>query len=99
MKYARKIQEEWKVTHIRIEYNVSPLRRKVTVANVSENKIESEEDSTMALELIRFVKKLLAELEPEDSDGDARIVDGMVSKPHNQKCVISSPCLTGIRAG
>ncbi|GJV58288.1 hypothetical protein Tco_1459293 [Tanacetum coccineum] len=25
---------------------------------------------TMALELIRFVKKLLAELEPEDSDGD-----------------------------
>ncbi|GJS95716.1 hypothetical protein Tco_0802684 [Tanacetum coccineum] len=28
------------------------------------------EDSTMALELIRFVKKLVAELEPEDSDGD-----------------------------
>ncbi|GJT39949.1 hypothetical protein Tco_0939814 [Tanacetum coccineum] len=35
-----------------------------------ELKLESEEDSTMALELIRFVKKLLAELEPEDSDGD-----------------------------
>ncbi|GJR10206.1 hypothetical protein Tco_0792858 [Tanacetum coccineum] len=33
-------------------------------------RVESEEDSTMALELIRFVKKLLAELEPEDSDGD-----------------------------
>ncbi|GKG25181.1 hypothetical protein Tco_0395809, partial [Tanacetum coccineum] len=32
--------------------------------------LESEEDSTMALELIRFVKILLAELEPEDSDGD-----------------------------
>ncbi|GJV92357.1 putative ribonuclease H-like domain-containing protein [Tanacetum coccineum] len=31
---------------------------------------ESEEDSTMALELIRFIKKLLAELEPEDFDGD-----------------------------
>ncbi|GJZ78270.1 hypothetical protein Tco_0642942, partial [Tanacetum coccineum] len=32
--------------------------------------LESEEDSTMALELIRFIKKLLAELEPEDFDGD-----------------------------
>ncbi|GJU48140.1 hypothetical protein Tco_1217695, partial [Tanacetum coccineum] len=32
--------------------------------------LESEEDSTMALELIRFVKKLIAELEPEDSDGN-----------------------------
>ncbi|GKD02168.1 hypothetical protein Tco_1177142 [Tanacetum coccineum] len=32
--------------------------------------LESEEDSTMTLELIRFVKKLVAELEPEDSDGD-----------------------------
>ncbi|GJR55973.1 hypothetical protein Tco_1406494 [Tanacetum coccineum] len=33
-------------------------------------KLESEEDSTMALELIRFVKKLIAELEPENSNGD-----------------------------
>ncbi|GJV40699.1 hypothetical protein Tco_1419139 [Tanacetum coccineum] len=32
--------------------------------------LESEEDSTMALELIRFVKKLIAELEHENSDGD-----------------------------
>ncbi|GJT23508.1 hypothetical protein Tco_0893445 [Tanacetum coccineum] len=31
---------------------------------------ENEEDSTMALELIRFVKKQIAELEPKDSDGD-----------------------------
>ncbi|GJT89447.1 hypothetical protein Tco_1071164 [Tanacetum coccineum] len=31
---------------------------------------ESEEDSTMALELIRFIKKVLAELEPKDFDGD-----------------------------
>ncbi|GJW94794.1 hypothetical protein Tco_0174466 [Tanacetum coccineum] len=36
-----------------------PLRKKVLFANV-ELKLESEEDSTMALELIRFVKKLLA---------------------------------------
>ncbi|GJZ92493.1 hypothetical protein Tco_0664558, partial [Tanacetum coccineum] len=32
--------------------------------------LESEEDSPMALEFIRFVKKLIAELEPEDSDGN-----------------------------
>ncbi|GJY25811.1 putative ribonuclease H-like domain-containing protein [Tanacetum coccineum] len=31
---------------------------------------EYEEDSTMALELIRFVKKLVAELEPENSNRD-----------------------------
>ncbi|GJT71741.1 hypothetical protein Tco_1031027 [Tanacetum coccineum] len=33
---------------------------------------KTEEDSTMALELIRFVKKQIAELEPEDSDGDEK---------------------------
>ncbi|GJU69822.1 putative ribonuclease H-like domain-containing protein [Tanacetum coccineum] len=33
-------------------------------------KLETEEDNTMALELIRFVKKQIAELEPKDSDGD-----------------------------
>ncbi|GJV03400.1 hypothetical protein Tco_1336969, partial [Tanacetum coccineum] len=37
-----------------------------------ELKLESEEDSTMALELIRFVKKLIAELEPENFDGDGK---------------------------
>ncbi|GKF51392.1 hypothetical protein Tco_0147859, partial [Tanacetum coccineum] len=46
-----------------------PLRKKVLL-QILELKLESEEDSTMALELIRFVKKLVAELEPEDSDGD-----------------------------
>ncbi|GJU27968.1 hypothetical protein Tco_1166589 [Tanacetum coccineum] len=35
-----------------------------------ELKLETEEDNTMALELIRFVKKQIAELEPKDSDGD-----------------------------
>ncbi|GKE60979.1 hypothetical protein Tco_1511346, partial [Tanacetum coccineum] len=43
-----------------------PLRKKVLV-HMLKLKLVSEEDSTMALELIRFVKKLLAELEPEDS--------------------------------
>ncbi|GJX06664.1 hypothetical protein Tco_0194596 [Tanacetum coccineum] len=33
-------------------------------------KLETEEDSTIALELIRFVKKQIAELEPKDSDGN-----------------------------
>ncbi|GKB53432.1 hypothetical protein Tco_0904185 [Tanacetum coccineum] len=33
---------------------------------------KTEEDSTIALELIRFVKKQIAELEPEDSDGDEK---------------------------
>ncbi|GKB29487.1 hypothetical protein Tco_0868888 [Tanacetum coccineum] len=37
--------------------------------------LESEEDSTMALELIRFIKKLIVELEPEDSDGNGRIFE------------------------
>ncbi|GKA77408.1 hypothetical protein Tco_0783869 [Tanacetum coccineum] len=37
-----------------------------------ELKLESEEDNTMALELIRFVKKLIAELEPENSDGNEK---------------------------
>ncbi|GJW40359.1 hypothetical protein Tco_0066204 [Tanacetum coccineum] len=46
-----------------------PLRKKVLV-KMLKLKLESEEDSTMALELIRFVKKLLVELEPEDSDGN-----------------------------
>ncbi|GJV14226.1 hypothetical protein Tco_1359549 [Tanacetum coccineum] len=39
-----------------------------------ELKLESEEDITMALELIRFVKKLIAELEPEDSDGNEELM-------------------------
>ncbi|GJW76194.1 hypothetical protein Tco_0137876 [Tanacetum coccineum] len=46
-----------------------PLRKKVLL-QMLELKLESKEDSTIALELIRFVKKLVAELEPEDSDGD-----------------------------
>ncbi|GKE25220.1 hypothetical protein Tco_1436732 [Tanacetum coccineum] len=51
------------------DWNVYPLRMKVML-QMLEYKLESEEDSTMALELIRFVKKLIAKLEPEDSDGN-----------------------------
>ncbi|GJR00993.1 hypothetical protein Tco_0523977 [Tanacetum coccineum] len=46
-----------------------PLRKK-ELLQMLELKLKSEEDSTMALKLIRFVKKLIAELEPKNSDGD-----------------------------
>ncbi|GJT52033.1 hypothetical protein Tco_0978190 [Tanacetum coccineum] len=56
------------VIHMLVEKKY-PLRKKVLL-QMLELKLESKEDSTMALELIRFVKKLIAELEPENSDGD-----------------------------
>ncbi|GJX35989.1 putative ribonuclease H-like domain-containing protein [Tanacetum coccineum] len=52
------------VIHMLVEKKY-PLRKEVLV-QMLKLKLESEEDSTMALELIKFVKKLLAELEPED---------------------------------
>ncbi|GJX70343.1 hypothetical protein Tco_0307514 [Tanacetum coccineum] len=52
------------VIHMLIEKKY-PLRKEVLM-QMLKLKLESEEDSTMALELIRFVKKLLAELEPEE---------------------------------
>ncbi|GKF54452.1 hypothetical protein Tco_0161362, partial [Tanacetum coccineum] len=48
---------------------------KKVLLKMLELKLESKEDSTMALELIRFVKKLLAELVPEDSDPNGDEVD------------------------
>ncbi|GJV17158.1 hypothetical protein Tco_1362481 [Tanacetum coccineum] len=56
------------VIHMLVEKKY-PLRKKVLLKLLI-LKLEFEEDSTMALELIRFVKKLIAELEPEDSDGN-----------------------------
>ncbi|GJR06223.1 ribonuclease H-like domain-containing protein [Tanacetum coccineum] len=56
------------VIHMLVEEKYH-LRKKVLL-QMLELKLESEEDNTMALELIRFVKKLIAELEPENSDGD-----------------------------
>ncbi|GKB41856.1 hypothetical protein Tco_0886798 [Tanacetum coccineum] len=56
------------VIHLLVEKKY-PLKKKVLL-QMLELKLESEEDNTMALELIRFVKKLIAELEPENSDGD-----------------------------
>ncbi|GJT44602.1 hypothetical protein Tco_0953317 [Tanacetum coccineum] len=62
------VTEAGLVIHMLVEKKY-PLRKKKLV-QMLKLKLESEEDSTMALELIRFIKKLLAELEPEDSDGD-----------------------------
>ncbi|GJS17178.1 hypothetical protein Tco_0411650 [Tanacetum coccineum] len=62
------VTEAGLVIHMLVEKKY-PLRRKRSVE--MRIKVRSEEKTvTMALELIRFVKKLLAELEPEDSDGD-----------------------------
>ncbi|GJZ79922.1 hypothetical protein Tco_0644759 [Tanacetum coccineum] len=56
------------VIHMLVEKKYS-LRKKVLL-QMLELKLESEEDSTMELELIRFVKKLITELELEDSEGN-----------------------------
>ncbi|GJW78784.1 hypothetical protein Tco_0140466 [Tanacetum coccineum] len=60
--------DEGLVIHMLVEKQY-PLRKKVLV-QMLELKLESEEDNTMALELIRFVKKLISELEPKNSDGN-----------------------------
>ncbi|GJZ05834.1 hypothetical protein Tco_0539627 [Tanacetum coccineum] len=52
------------VIHMLVEKKY-PLRKEV-LKQMLKLKLESEEDSTMALELIRFIKKLLAELEPKE---------------------------------
>ncbi|GKC46262.1 hypothetical protein Tco_1063984 [Tanacetum coccineum] len=62
------VTEAGLVIHMLLEKKYH-LRKKVLV-QMLKLKLESEEDSTMTLELIRFVKKLLVELEPEDVDGD-----------------------------
>ncbi|GJT09405.1 putative nuclease HARBI1 [Tanacetum coccineum] len=58
------------VIHMLVEKKY-PLRKKVLL-QMLELKLESEEDSTMTLELIRFVKKLITELEPKNSDKDGK---------------------------
>ncbi|GKA88127.1 hypothetical protein Tco_0809891 [Tanacetum coccineum] len=60
--------DEGLVIHMFVE-DKYPLKKEV-LSQLIELKLETEEDSTMALELIRFVKKQIAELEPKDSDGD-----------------------------
>ncbi|GJV01789.1 hypothetical protein Tco_1335358 [Tanacetum coccineum] len=60
--------DEGIVIHMLVE-NKHPLKKEVLSQLL---KLKLETDSTMALELIRFVKKKIAELEPEDYDGDKK---------------------------
>ncbi|GJS93717.1 hypothetical protein Tco_0800685 [Tanacetum coccineum] len=62
--------DEGIVIHMLVE-NKYPLKKEV-LSQLLKLKLETEEDSTMALELIRFVKKQIAELEPEEFDGDEK---------------------------
>ncbi|GJU03565.1 hypothetical protein Tco_1113903, partial [Tanacetum coccineum] len=62
------VTEAGLVIHMLVEKKY-PLRKKVLV-QMLKLKLESEEDSTMALKLIKFIKKLLAALEFEYFDGD-----------------------------
>ncbi|GJW87660.1 putative ribonuclease H-like domain-containing protein [Tanacetum coccineum] len=91
------VTETGLVIHMLVEKKY-PLRKEVMV-QMLKLKLESEEDSTMALELIRFIKKLLAGVVPVR----IRLMEfekGLsVWLTTTQQMVISSPCLTGIRTG
>ncbi|GKF14507.1 hypothetical protein Tco_0055969, partial [Tanacetum coccineum] len=58
------VTETGLIIHMLIEKRY-PLRKEVLM-QMLKLKLESEKDSTMALELIRFIKKILAELESEE---------------------------------
>ncbi|GJU75845.1 putative ribonuclease H-like domain-containing protein [Tanacetum coccineum] len=53
-------QQDWDIVCWKLHEKKYPLRKEVLM-QMLKLKLESEEDSTMALELIRFIKKLLAE--------------------------------------
>ncbi|GKA50308.1 hypothetical protein Tco_0743381 [Tanacetum coccineum] len=63
--------EEKKFKQFCLGNNKYPLKKEV-LSQLLKLKLETDEDSTMALELIRFVKKQIAELEPKESDGDEK---------------------------
>ncbi|GKD92626.1 hypothetical protein Tco_1372463, partial [Tanacetum coccineum] len=56
--------DEGLVVHMLIEKKY-PLKKEILVQMIK-LKLESEEESTMALELIRFIKKVLADLESKE---------------------------------
>ncbi|GJW13612.1 hypothetical protein Tco_0017745 [Tanacetum coccineum] len=62
--------DEGLVIHMLVK-NKYPLKKEV-LSQLLKLKLETDEDSTMALELIRFVKKQITELEPKESDGDEK---------------------------
>ncbi|GKF33957.1 hypothetical protein Tco_0107157 [Tanacetum coccineum] len=58
--------DEGLVIHMLIEKKY-PLKKEIVV-QMLKLKLESEEESTMSLELIRFIKKVLADLESKEED-------------------------------
>ncbi|GJU64593.1 hypothetical protein Tco_1246428 [Tanacetum coccineum] len=65
-------EELWNGTSkLMIVTNKYPLKKEV-LSQLLKLKLKTKEDNTMALELIRFIKKQIAELEPKDSDGDEK---------------------------
>ncbi|GJS20192.1 putative ribonuclease H-like domain-containing protein [Tanacetum coccineum] len=60
------VTETGLVIHMLVEKRY-PLRKQVLM-QMLKLKLESEEDSTMSLELIRLIKKILAELESKEQD-------------------------------
>ncbi|GJY63567.1 hypothetical protein Tco_0465027 [Tanacetum coccineum] len=65
--------EEGLVIHMLIEKKY-PLKKEIVV-QMLKLKLESDEESTMALELIRFIKKVLADLETKDEER-TRLMEG-----------------------
>ncbi|GKC09178.1 hypothetical protein Tco_1000788, partial [Tanacetum coccineum] len=78
---ARKVQEDWEAeeekkklaeeeaTKAALISDYDDIQARIDADSILAARLQKE-DSTMALELIRFVKKLIAELEPENSNGD-----------------------------
>ncbi|GJY67467.1 hypothetical protein Tco_0469705, partial [Tanacetum coccineum] len=89
--------DEGLVVHMLIEKKY-PLKKEILM-QMLKLKLESEEESTMALELIRFIKKVLADLESKDKKlmENERLIECWLTT--TQQMVINSPCLTGIRIG
>ncbi|GJU38499.1 hypothetical protein Tco_1191456 [Tanacetum coccineum] len=58
------------IIHMLVEVRY-PLNKEV-LSQLLKLKLETEKDDTMALELIKFIKKQLAELEDEEPDGDEK---------------------------
>ncbi|GJY53632.1 hypothetical protein Tco_0445296 [Tanacetum coccineum] len=79
------------VIHMLVE-NKYPLRKEVLL-QMLEIKLESEEDGTMAFELIRFVKKQIAELVPENSDGDEKDLFSIHIVVYNEELAIPEQLL------
>ncbi|GJY02246.1 hypothetical protein Tco_0360398 [Tanacetum coccineum] len=65
--------------------NKYPLKKEV-LSQMLKIKLECEEDSTIALELIKFVKKQIAESKVNNSDGDEKFSIYLVA--YNEKLAI-----------